>query len=254
MGQQWAERSDFQDHDRGDARRDDERTHGAQQCHRRGLGPKIHIRRDVRRPELGQRRQNDGLDLQASGTSDGWQVYFSGATDVQARPQLLVYYTSPASTEPATNTVDFSNGAVSFNGGAGLANHLTVGQVAGNYTLTDPSGPITLTAAAQTAGWTGTGTTTVTGPTSGVSQLAIETGSGVDSVTLTGANGMVTVDTGGQAGDTVNIAGTLATGGADLTITGADTITAAAGSLINTGAGTVNLTGPQVSALPEPRS
>jgi hypothetical protein len=185
---------------------------------------------------------NDGMDLQASGTSDGWQIYFSGATDVQARPQLVVYYTAPAATEPATNTVDLSNGVLSYNGGAGLANNLTVSQVEGGYALTDSSGPITLTAAAQTAGWIGSGTTTVTGPTNSVTQLAIETGTGVDTVTLAGGSTAITVDGGGQVGDTVNIVGAIATAGADFSVIGADTITAAPGSLLNTGTGTVNLT------------
>ena len=185
---------------------------------------------------------NYGLDIQASGTSDGWDVYFAGATDVQARPQLIVDYTPPAATEPVVNTVDLNNGVLGYNGGAGLANNLTESETSGVYTLTDSSGPITLTAAAQAAGWTGGGTTTVTGPSNSFNQLTIETGSGVDTITLGAADHGITVDGGGQAGDTVNVTGAIATGGGDFTVVGADTITAAAGSLLNTGAGTVNLT------------
>jgi hypothetical protein len=185
---------------------------------------------------------NYGLNIQASGTSDGWDVNFAGSTDVQARPQLVVFYTPPAATEPATNTVDLNNGVLTYNGGAGLANNLTESEAAGVYTLSDPSGPITLSAAAQAAGWTGGGTTSVSGPSTSFTQLTIETGSGVDTVALGAADHGITVDAGGQAGDTVNLTGTIATGGGDFTVIGADTIAAGPGSLLNTGTGAANLT------------
>jgi hypothetical protein len=185
---------------------------------------------------------NYGLDVQATGTSDGWQVFFSGANSVSNRPQLLVYYAPPASTEPAANTVDLStNGVLSYNGGAGLANNVSVSLSSGNYTITDPSGAISLTAAAQAAGWTGNGTNSVTGPSSSFSHLTVNTGTGVDTINISGADHKVSLNAGGQVADAVNITGPINSGGGDFTVTNADTITATAGSLINTGTGFINL-------------
>ncbi len=45
----------------------------------------------------------------------------------------------------------------------------------GTETFTDTDQLITLTAAAMTAGWSGSGTKTVTGPTNSVSSMAITT-------------------------------------------------------------------------------
>src|SRR5439155_4290397 len=158
-----------------------------------------------------------------------------------------------ASTEPAVNTVDLgTDGTLSYTAGAALANTLSVSLAAGTYTLSDASGPITLSAAAQAAGWTGNGTTAVTGPAASFTRLSVATGTGADTVTISGADRGLVVDAGSQTGDAVNVTGTITTGGADFAVLRADTVTAAAGSLINTGNGTVHLSANAVGTAAAP--
>ncbi len=186
--------------------------------------------------------QNFGLDIQANGTADGWQVHFSGSATVASRPQLLVYYTPPAApAEPAANTVDIAAGTLTFTGGAGLANALGVSLAGGTYTLTDSSGAITLTQAALDAGWTGNGTATVSGSSATLSKLVVSTGAGADTVTLAGADDGVLVDAGGQAGDAIAVTGVVSSGNQDITLLNAGSVTATAAGLLDAGTGTATL-------------
>ena len=188
---------------------------------------------------------NKGLNIQAAATSDGWDVNFPGSANVTLRPKLIIRYTPPASTEPASNTVDLANGMLAFNGGAGLSNALSVSLSSGGtpaYTFTDTSGNISLTQAAKDAGWTGDGTTSVTGPASSVTgSIAISTGTGSDTIAINGLANELVLDAGGDAGDAVTFGGVLNASGKNLTILGAENITATPGSLVNLGTGTLTL-------------
>ena len=134
-------------------------------------------------------------------------------------------------------TVD-NGGAVEYGGGAGLSNNLTIGLTSGVYSFTDTSGPITLTPAAVTAGWSGSGTQTVTGPAASVSSLLVNGNDGNDTVTLSGLAVPFTINGGGQAGDSVVLAGSLVFTG-NASITGVNSVTAMPGADIVSPTGTL---------------
>ena len=83
----------------------------------------------------------------------------------------------------------------------------------GNYTFTDVEN-ITLTSNAMAAGWTGSGTTTVTGPDSSVTTIATDTLTGNDTVTVQSTDAPVTVNFTNVAGnlDTVTVGGSSSKG------------------------------------------
>ena len=129
------------------------------------------------------------------------------------------------------NFLSIDGGQLLYVGGAGLSNNVTVSLAGGVYTVTDPSGPITLTSQATAAGWIGSGTTAVSGLASTVSSLSLETGDGTDSVVLNSLASPFSVLEGGQAGDSVTIAGALAFAG-NASIAGAGNIVCTPGSKI----------------------
>lgn len=180
---------------------------------------------------------NKGLNVQAAATSDGWLVHFPGSSSITARPKLIVRYSPPAVTEPVNTTIDITGGTLLLRGGDTIANNLSVELTSGTYKLSDSSGVIDLTQAAKDLGWAGSGTNTITGPASSITTgFAINTGTGVDTVTIKGLDRRLLLDTGGQTGDAVGIDGSLTTGGNDFVILNTDTITATTGSLIDAGA------------------
>ncbi|MBX7106065.1 MAG: autotransporter-associated beta strand repeat-containing protein [Gemmataceae bacterium] len=186
-------------------------------------------------------QQNYGFNIQASGTADGWQVHFTGSSSIASRPRLEVTFTPPPSAEPAFNTLDLVSGQLSYSAGFGLANNLTISLATGVYTLNDTAGPITLSPAAQLAGWSGSGTNTVTGPAASLSEFLINTGSANDSITLAGLDKRFSLTGGGQAGDTLAITGMLSTGNTDFTVLSVANVTATSTSLIDTGTGLLSL-------------
>jgi hypothetical protein len=140
--------------------------------------------------------------------------------------------------------LDVSGGTVSYQTGANIDSGVSVGLSGGNYTLTDTSGSISLSAAAIAAGWTGDGTSSVTGPTAGVTAINFDLSDGADTL-----NGLV----GGSADVTVTAFTSLTTAG-DLTTTGSltfanvSTLTLGGtadptGSVTTTGIGSLSLTG-----------
>lgn len=185
---------------------------------------------------------NYGFNIQASGTADGWMVHFTGSEAIASRPRLEVTFTPPPGAEPVNNTVDLVAGQLTFAGGSGLANNLTISLAAGVYTINDTSGPIALSGAAITAGWSGAGTNTITGPAASLSEFLINTGSANDSITLAGLDKRFSLTAGGQASDLLAITGSLTTGNGDFTVLDVASVTASPGSLIDTGTGNVNLT------------
>ena len=75
------------------------------------------------------------------------------------------------------STLDITSGALTYDATTTVSN-LTVSSTgpAGTETFTDTGQLITLTTAAMTAGWSGSGTDTVSGPANTVSSMAITTG------------------------------------------------------------------------------
>ena len=138
------------------------------------------------------------------------------------------------------NFLSIDAGQLLYVGGAGLSNNVTVSLAGGVYTVTDPSGPITLTPQATAAGWSGSGTTAVSGLASSVSSLSLETGDGTDSVVLNSVANPFSVIEGGQAADSVTIGGVLTFAG-NASISGAGTIVGTAGSKIASPSGTLSL-------------
>lgn len=82
--------------------------------------------------------------------------------------------------------------------GPGVNNNLTVSVGGGNYTFADSGETITLTATALAAGWTGSGTNTVTGPTASVTGAitSIDLGNGINTATIQSLNNNVNSLTG----------------------------------------------------------
>jgi hypothetical protein len=117
-------------------------------------------------------------------------------------------------TVPAT--LDFSNGTVLFTGASGINDTLTVTQANGFYTVSDSADTIALTPTAVSAGWSGSGTNAVTGPTAGAANLSFGLAGGSDTL------------------------GTVLAGAANLTVTGAASLDVA--GLVST-SGTVTISG-----------
>jgi fibronectin-binding autotransporter adhesin len=166
----------------------------------------------------------------------GWGIDQSERATESFRPKLATYYVQP---EREFALLDITAGALSFVGGGGadalgIANNLTVSLAAGNYAFADPNGAIVLTPAAIAAGWSGSGTNTVTGPSSSVSSIAIATGSKTDTITISGADDPISANAGFSIGDTIVVAGSITATG-DVSLFGADAITQSAGTISATG-------------------
>ncbi|MFL5329473.1 MAG: beta strand repeat-containing protein [Gemmataceae bacterium] len=105
----------------------------------------------------------------------------------------------------ANDYVDVISGNVAiFRGGSGMANGVTVATSGTSVTINDSAGTIALTTAATTAGWTGGGTSTVTGPSGSTSTLKVRLGTGTDTFNLNAENVPLVVTGGGQSGDIAN--------------------------------------------------
>lgn len=86
----------------------------------------------------------------------------------------------------------------------GIVNSLTIDLAGGIYTFTDSAETITLNATAISAGFSGSGTNTVTGPASALDGIRIQLGNGNDTLNLNGlADGLAVLDDIGS--DTVNV-------------------------------------------------
>ena len=127
--------------------------------------------------------------------------------------------------------LDVTGGStLGYTTGAGIDSSLSIAVNGANYTLTDTAGPINLSAAAIAAGWSGDGTNSVTGPTAGITVLALDLSDGSDS--LNGLNG-------GSANVTVNSTAAVATTG---TVTTTGNLTFSNSPTLTLG-GTVNPSG-----------
>ncbi len=114
----------------------------------------------------------------------------------------------------STITLDIAGGALSYaeTGTPGSGSVLTVSTTgkAGSYTFSESTQPITLGPGAVLAGWTGSGTDTVTGPDSSVTSIAI-TKLGQDNINIESVDASTVVDAGsGTTSVHVGNAGSLA--------------------------------------------
>lgn len=113
----------------------------------------------------------------------------------------------------APATLDVTGGLLTYTAGAGVANLLTVGGPAASYTITDTGELINLTANAIAAGFSGSGTSTVSGSGAAVSSLHLLLGDQNDQLVLQNVNDPMIAD--GEGGvDTFTINSALQPNGA----------------------------------------
>ncbi|QEL17930.1 YDG domain-containing protein [Limnoglobus roseus] len=185
------------------------------------------------------------------GTGDAVTGQFVGGTTVSAvndpRYVFTINYAggdgndivATVSSIVTTSLLDVTSGGVAlFASGNGLDNNLAVTQSGGTYSVTDTSGPIALSAAAVAAGWSGNNTTTVSGPTAGITGLTFSLNSGADTLNAVDA-GAVPLAINGVG--TIAVAGTVAST-ASIAIGGVTNITGSGTGLLQ--APTLNLTAP----------
>src|SRR5262245_20297528 len=110
---------------------------------------------------------------------------------VGPRIEILEARISPA-------TLNIVNGEITYTAGARVGNLLTLSISGANYVLADVSETITLSPAAITAGFTGSGTNTVQGPNTAVTSLVISLGDQNDQFLVQGLTDPLTAH--GDAG------------------------------------------------------
>ncbi len=108
-------------------------------------------------------------------------------------------------TRIAPATLNLAGGVLTYTAAAGFTNVLTLNVSGANYTFGDTGETITLNTAATNAGFSGSGTNNISGPTSAVSSISILLGSGTDVFNLNGLVDPLTMIDGADA-DTVNVA------------------------------------------------
>jgi autotransporter-associated beta strand protein len=155
-------------------------------------------------------------------------------------------------TTPAT--LDLTGaGTFTYTAGVGVANNLTLSTDGATYTLTDTAETITLNAAAIAAGWSGSGTNSVTGPNASVLQWLLDTGDEDDTVQVLSLAHLASIDT-GSGSNSVTLGG-LAGVGAQAISSDVDVVSTGGGvSLViddaaNAGATVFNITAMQVEFL-----
>jgi uncharacterized protein (TIGR03118 family) len=107
-------------------------------------------------------------------------------------------------------TLNIVSGSLSYRAGVGIVNNLSISTTgpAGKYTFTDTEN-ITLGPGAIAAGWTGSGTMSVTGPDASVTSMAVDTRDRNDTVTVRSVDAPLALNFTNAAGnvDTVTIGG-----------------------------------------------
>lgn len=133
----------------------------------------------------------------------------------------------------AGTTLDVQSGQAILSAGLNQSNNVTLSVSGGNYSINDTAQPIVLTAAAITAGWTGSGGNTVTGPDAATTSLLLSLGSGtgVDTFILNSVNDPLTVTSNSQAGSTANFPTNITFAGA-VSVSGFDTVSQSGGVLL----------------------
>ena len=152
--------------------------------------------------------------------------------------QLLECRTMPA-------MLDVSSGTVTFTAAAGINDNLSVSLVRGNYNVTDTADTIALTPAAINAGWAGSGTNAVTGPSSGVTLLNLNLADGTDTLEMI-AGGSANVNVTATAN--LNVAG-LVSSACMIAISGASDLTDSTGGGILQGASITLLSSTEIGTV-----
>ncbi len=110
------------------------------------------------------------------------------------------------------STLDFVGGVLSYTASSGVVNNFTLSLSGSTYTLNDTGETITLTAAAKAAGYTGSGTNTVTGPnSSALTSITVNLGDLADTANIRSTAKPTLVNT-GDGNDTINVSSTGLTG------------------------------------------
>ena len=110
------------------------------------------------------------------------------------------------------STLDFVGGVLSYTASSGIVNNFTLSLSGSTYTLNDTGETITLTDAAKAAGYTGSGTNTVTGPnSSALTSITVSLGDLADTANIRSTAKPTLVNT-GDGNDTINVSSTGLTG------------------------------------------
>jgi hypothetical protein len=141
-----------------------------------------------------------------------------------------------------TTNTDLVSGTLSLTARTGVSNNYSVTANATTISISDSGESLVLSSALIAAGWTGSGTNTITGPVTGITSLVINSGDGTDMVNLgawSGAN--LSINGGGQTGDVLNLNDAIALANGTLDVTGFESITQASTAAIDLGTtGTLN--------------
>jgi len=128
-------------------------------------------------------------------------------------------------------TLDLVGGVLTFTDSGTEANNLTVAVGAGVYSFNDSLTPIALGSGAIAAGYKGSGTSTISGPETGVDGLTFNLGGGSNTVNLRSTNDPTTIN--GQTGaSTVYICSNAPSQTGDMSLIQAS-VTVNAGSATN---------------------
>src|SRR5262249_28509487 len=139
---------------------------------------------------------NDTFTIIDNDGTDAVVGQFAGGTTIRAFNNPLVTFSIDYGTFPnndviakvtdiskASALVDVQGGQVIYFSNIGINNNVGVTRSGGAYTISEGWGNISLSSAAKAAGWTGDGTTAVSGPTAGVTGLSLGLSDGSDVIT-----------------------------------------------------------------------
>ena len=174
--------------------------------------------------------------LSNDGTGDAVVGQFAGGTSITAandpRYSFTVDYAGgdgndvvvTLSSIIAGTILNVVGNAASFASADNLNNNLTLTLAGSTYTLTDTAGPITLSTNAVAAGWTGSGTTVVTGPSTGITLFSFVLNTGNDTIN-TFAVGTAAATVTGQGN--LNVTNLFSTTG-NISVSGVNSLTVGA--------------------------
>ncbi len=120
-------------------------------------------------------------------------------------PWKRLYRLEALESRTLLSTLSFpSAGSLDYVGAAATASDLTVSTDGTNYTFTDADQLITLDPTAIAAGWTGSGTNTVTGPNISVTGITISTSTADDTISIDSVDASTFIDS-GAGDDAINV-------------------------------------------------
>ncbi len=130
----------------------------------------------------------------------------SRARGAKRAPWKRQYRLEALESRTLLSTLSFpSQGSLDYVGATATASDLTVSTNGTDYDFTDADQLITLDPTAISAGWTGSGTNTVTGPNISVTGITISTSTANDTISIDSVDASTFIDS-GAGNDTINVA------------------------------------------------